>query len=140
MKKIETQFNGSFAKWEIRLPPEGLQRRERGKIVQAGWAIWYLFGSDEHGEYLDYYASHRMTDDCHERIYSDGRVESLPAIDAFVLSSSDPEEAARLKAESRARNREISELLAEKGFGLAGDEPGGVQINRSLRLEDPGEE
>lgn len=140
MKKIETQFNHTFASWEIRLPAEALQRRERGKIVQAGWAIWYLFGSDEHCEYLDYYASHRMTDDRHVRIYSDGRVESLPAIDAFVLTSSDPEEAARLKAESRARNREISELLAEKGFGLAGDEPGGVQINRSLRLEDPGEE
>jgi hypothetical protein len=27
-----------------------------------------------------------------------------------------------------------------KGFGLEGDEPGGVQMNRSLRLEDTGEE
>lgn len=140
MKKIESEFNRTFAKWEIRLPPAGLQRRERGKIVQAGWAIWYLFSSDEHGEYLDYYASHRMTDDRHVRIYSDGRVESLPAIDTFVLTSSDPEEAARLEAEEHARNREISELLAEKGFGLAGDEPGGVQINRSLRLKNTGQE
>ena len=140
MNKIETQFNRTFAKWEIGLPAEALHRRERGKIVQAGWAIWYLFGADEHGEYLDYYASHRMTDDRHVRIYSDGRVESLPAIETFVMTSSDPEEAARLEAKERARNQEISELLAEKGFGFEGDEPGGVQMNRSLRLEHTGEE
>ena len=140
MKKIESEFNRTFARWEIRLPPAGLERRERGKIVQAGWAIWYLFGSDEHGEYLDYYSSHRMTDDSHVRIYSDGRVEALPAIDPFVLTSSDPEEAARLEAEELARNQEISEMLAEKGFGLAGDEPGGVQMNRALRLKDTAEQ
>ena len=34
-----------------------------------------MFGED----YLDYYAEHRMTSPCHERIHSDGRWESLEA-------------------------------------------------------------
>jgi hypothetical protein len=70
MTNIESKFNDSFAHWEIRLPSDAVEHRKRGKIVQAGWAIWYLFGFDEKGEYLDYYASHRMTNDRHVRIYA----------------------------------------------------------------------
>jgi hypothetical protein len=33
-----------------------------------------------------------------------------------------------------ARNREIARMLDAKGFGVRGDEPGGVLINRFLRL------
>ena len=54
MKNIESKFNATFAHWGIRLPAGAVEQRERGKIVQTGWAIWYLFGSDEKGEYLDY--------------------------------------------------------------------------------------
>ena len=134
MDKIETLFNATFANWNICLPPEDIALRERGKIVQTGWAILYLFGTDESGEYLDYYASHRMTDDQHVRIYADGRREKLPAIQAFRLVSEDPEEDVRLEAEYYAKNQRIAEMLEAKGFGLQGDEPGGVRINRFLHL------
>ncbi len=43
-------------------------------------------------------------------------------------------EECRLHAEYEARNKRISEMLEAKGFGLSGDEPGGVQINCLLRL------
>lgn len=62
------------------MPPEHVRERKRGKIVEAGWAIWYLFGEDERGEYLDYYASHRMTNDRHLRIREDGAEEYLPTV------------------------------------------------------------
>jgi hypothetical protein len=134
MKKIESRFNELFAPWAICLPPGDIEQRKRGRIVQAGWAIWYLFGRDDQGEYLDHYSSHRMTTDCHERIREDGTHERLPAISTWRLSSEDPVEDARLEAEHFAENQEIEKLLQEKGFGITGDEPGGVQVNRFLRL------
>ena len=133
MRRIETRFRLAFARWGIALPPEHVRERRRGKIVASGWAIWYLFGEDERGEYLDYYASHRMTDDRHVRIRESGDSESLPAISAFRIVAPDPEENARLEAEYLERNRRVERVLEEKGFGIAGDEPGSVRMNRYLR-------
>ena len=120
MNEIETQFNAAFSHWNIRLPPEDLAQRRRGKIVQAGWTIWYLFGADEHGDYLDYYATHHMTNDRHVRLYANGRSEGLPTMQEFRRGSEDPEEDARLEAEYHAENRRIGHLLAAKGFGPHG--------------------
>lgn len=134
MNEIESQFNAAFANWGIRLPPDHLAARRRGKINQAGWAIWYLFGSDDDGEYLDYYSSHRMTNDSHIRIHADGREESLPSHFGMRLCSSDPVEDARLKEEYRAECIRVDQLLREKGFGIEGDEPPSVQIIRAQIL------
>jgi hypothetical protein len=76
-------FNRDFSRWAIRLPPEDVAHRHRGRINQEGWAIWYLFGTEDRGEYLDYYAAHRMTDDRHIRIYASGEREDLPTIQSF---------------------------------------------------------
>ena len=89
MRNIERRFRLGFASWGITLPPEHVREKRRGKIVESGWAIWYLFGSDERGEYLDYYASHRMTDDRHVRTREDGTEECLPAISSFRVVSED---------------------------------------------------
>jgi hypothetical protein len=138
MDNIAALFNADFARWRIRLPPEDIAQRRRDKIVQAGWAIWYLFGSDADGEYLDYYAAHRMTNDRHARIHSSGKHEWLPAVEEFCLVSEDPIEDARLQAEYYAENQRIMEMLEAKGFGLEGDEPGGVQIRRWEQSQEPG--
>ncbi len=132
MKSIEGCFNGTFSAWGICLPFENATNRRRGKIVKAGWSIWYLFGSDQKGEYLDYYASHRMTNDRHVRIYANGEEEGLPTIAEYRLGSQDSEEDKRLEAEYYAENQRIGKMLEEKGFGIEGDEPGAVQINRAL--------
>ena len=135
--RIKRDFAAGFASWEISLPEEAVIHRRRGKICQGGWAIWYLFGSDEQGEYLDYYSAHRMTNDGHVRLYENGHKVSLPAISSFHMSSEDPEEAARLAAEAKAEAREIAAMLEAKGFGMEGDEPGAVQIIRYQVLKDP---
>lgn len=83
MKNIEKRFNDVFSSWDIRLPEKDVTNRRRGKIFEAGWTIWYLFGSDERGEYLDYYASHRVTTDQHTRIYANGNEEDLPVIESM---------------------------------------------------------
>jgi hypothetical protein len=140
MTGIEERFRDHFSPWGITIPSEHVRERRRGKLVEGGWAIWYLYGEDERGEYLDYYASHRMTDDRHVRIYESGEVERLPTINTFRLVSQDPEEDARLEAEYLDKNRRVARMLEEKGFGAEGDEPGGVLINRYLRLGGEAEE
>lgn len=134
MGKIEWRFGRTFAPWGIALPPEDVEARRPGKIVASGWAVWYLFGEDERDGYLDYYASHRMSDDRHVRIRESGRTESLPTVRAFRILSQDPGEDARLEAEHLGHNRRAGRLLREKGFGAAGDEPLSVRVNRHLRL------
>lgn len=135
MTNIEAVFNEAFAAWDIRLPEAAIAGKLRGKIVKAGWAIWYLFGSNEHGEYLDYYAAHRMTNDSHVRIFANGRCESLETLACMRVCSEDPEQEEQSKTEFAASNRRIAAMLEDKGFGLDGNEPGGVQINRYLLLK-----
>jgi len=131
---IKAQFDADFTAWKIRLPARDLKARRPGRILKAGWAISYVFGRDEQGEYLDYYASHRMTEDGHVRLRDGARGESLPTIGGLRIVSPDPVEDARLEAEQVARNREVARMLDAKGLGMQGDEPGGVLMNRFLRL------
>jgi hypothetical protein len=114
--EIEHLFNEAFAHWGIVLPEGSIAQRLRGEIRERGWWIEFLFGQDGRGEYLDYYASHRMTDDRHLRIYSDGGIERLPSYACWRRGSADPEEDARLEAEYREANRTVGELLRAKGF------------------------
>jgi hypothetical protein len=74
--------------------------------------IQYCFGKDERGEYLDYYAAHRMTDDEHVRIYTDGQVEDLPALSSIRLVSKDPVEDKKLEDEYYHENQQVTRMLA----------------------------
>jgi hypothetical protein len=133
MDDVISQFNSRFAHWKIRLPEDAVSHGQAGQIAKEGWAIWYRCDSDEAGEFLDYYASHRMTDDAHVRLRAGREPERLSAIRGFRVVSPDPEENARLEAEYDAHNASVNELLERKGFGLTGLEPGSVAINRFLR-------
>jgi hypothetical protein len=82
MKSIADGFARRFAYWKITLPQADIDGKRSGHISQAGWLIQYCFGNDETGEYMDYYAAHRMTDDSHVRIYDDGKEKSLPALNS----------------------------------------------------------
>ena len=128
-------FSRDFSHWAIQLPPQDVAQRQRGRINHEGWAIWYLFGADEHGEYLDYYAAHRMTDDRHVRIYASGEREELPTIQSFRPCSDDPVDDQRLADELFVKNQRVAALLESKGFGLDGSEPASVALNRIVRVE-----
>jgi hypothetical protein len=49
LAKLKLIFAQWYAFWDICLPEEDVVGRRRGKIVKRGWAIWYLFGSDDKG-------------------------------------------------------------------------------------------
>jgi hypothetical protein len=119
MEELERWFARGFEPWGIQLPPGVVERRKRGRIVQAGWTIWYLFGRDARGEYFDSYSSHRMTSDSYLRWRPGGEVEALPVMQDLRLCAEDPEEDARHAAEYLEHNREVARMLEEKGFGLA---------------------
>lgn len=116
MKLIAETFAQHFAHWNITIPQENLKNRQSGYIQEASWLIQYCFGEDEKGEYLDYYAAHRMTDDSHRRIYEDGTEESLDALSSIRRVSKDPEEDKRLEEEYYQHNQEVTRMLADKGF------------------------
>ena len=120
MDWIESAFNRDFNHWDICLPSEAVASRQAGRIVESGWTIWFTFGTEEGVEYLDYYSSHRMTNDGHVRLYADGRRQGLAAVVDMRVVPEDPEEAAQAQADFYARNREIRRMLDEKGFTLEG--------------------
>ena len=93
MKKIKKYFDGYFRSWGIVLPQPDLDSHDPTVISTTrkdGWTIEYKFGAQDGKWYMDFYASHRMTNDRHERVWEDGRVESLPAPLGFVLLPSMP--------------------------------------------------
>ena len=114
MTNIEMTFAKTFETWDIKLPPDAVEQKRPGSIRKAGWNIRYVFGENS----LDYYATHRMTNDRHVRIHSDGRSEYLEAPqDFFVLPKDGDEEAiAKAKEEYYARNRAVYRKLKEKGL------------------------
>lgn len=137
MDKIAEQFNFRFHRWEIELPSDDIVQRNRGKIQKGGWVVWYLFGSDEKGEFLDYFGSHRNCED-HCRIYESGEKLGLPTPWDVYRVTGDPVADAKEKAAFLAHNQEVAQLLASKGFGMEGDEPLGAQLNSLLRTTDGG--
>jgi hypothetical protein len=116
MEQIANAFRRDFANWSLELPAAALQTRQAGFIQAQGWLIQYAFGKNRLGEYLDYYAVHRMTDDSHVRLYANGRRQHLAALVSMFWTSEDPEEAKRHEASLCRRNRRIARALVRKGF------------------------
>ena len=125
MDQRESFFNEYFANWSIELSDDVVLDLEEGKIIQivaAGWTIKVLFDEDNQGKYMDFYAGHRMTNDRHVRVRSDGSTKGLPTLSEMRLCSRDPEEDERLEQEFQASNRKVMNSLEEKGFGIRGQE------------------
>jgi hypothetical protein len=116
--QIQSKFKAHFSsKWGIALPASALLNKEHGIIRRCGWIIEYLFDKNSKGYYLDFYSSHRMTDDCHYRIYENGQTERLEIPLTTYPLSDDPIEAQKSKKEYADYNQHVYKLLKEKGFG-----------------------
>jgi len=118
LEMIASLFAKRFAYWDITLPAENLRSLFPGHMAKGGWLIQFCFGNDAGGAYLDYYATHRMTDDSHVRLHENGTYTELDSLQGFFVTSEDPVEAARLEEKFRKANRKIMDDLVEKGFTL----------------------
>lgn len=118
MDNLAQIFEAYFGQWDIRLPAEAVATRQPGRLAAGGWTIHYLFGRDERGEYLDFYATHRMTNDRHVRIRASGETEMLPAIVDEIVYPPDAtdEQRRQIEQEYRRHNIEVSDALRRKGF------------------------
>ncbi len=115
---IEKNFNEYFSNWDITLPCESTIECKSGVIQSRGWNIRYLFGSNNKGNYLDFYASHRMTDDRHIRLYASGKIENLPSMWDMITYPTNANEQEKLEAERKfhENNNRVMKILKEKGF------------------------
>ena len=125
----------TFSHWGIVLPKEAVERGEPWTIQRAGWTIRGIFGVDEDGTYLEYYATHRMTSDSRYRIYASGRIAEQDAIwEMFGWDPKVPGDEARARKKYRDHNARVAEELKQLGLYPVGD------INAYLRTEGPPED
>ncbi len=138
-EKLRERFNRSFAHWDIELPIDALKPGVVWLIVQRGWTIWTKFEtSTENGRpHIDYYATHRMTNDRHIRLYADGDTESLPTIVSGMTYPADATESVvkALEEEQASRNQAVEKLLEAKGFVMTADAHPSARINRYLAMQ-----
>jgi len=111
-KELKKEFEEYFSYWEIELPDKNLNERLNGYLKKSGWLIQYCFGIENGMEYLDFYASHRMTNDRHVRIYENGETEDLPSFWNYYVIDSDGQG----KKEYEENNKKVAKMLMQKGF------------------------
>ncbi len=116
MEKAVKDFNKTFRPWDIKLPDTNITKRQRGIIQKNGWIIKFLFSKDSKGEYLDYYAVHKMTNDSHIRIYDDGSMKILEVPPIWGVCLEYPKEDQKSKEEYEQECKRIINSLIKKGF------------------------
>ena len=118
MNKIDKIFAEYFRNWDRRLPQEATQSHQPGEIKTHGWFIQYQFGTNDNGDFLDFYASNRMTNDRHVRIFESGETESLPAYSDFRIypANATKKDKEEVRRRDEQYNAEVSEMLKSKGF------------------------
>jgi hypothetical protein len=128
-ERIAEAFNGNFANFDIRIGAGDVVVGNRREIRERGWWIAFRVLPDDAGlPSLEFYATHRMTNDRHSRIWADGYLEELDAIrefygyDAKVPGSEDA-----AKKEYLTHNQMVAEQLRAAGLYPDGD------INAYLR-------
>jgi hypothetical protein len=128
-ERIAEAFNRCFAHVDIRIAADDVVLGLRREIRERGWRIAFRVLPDDAGTpSLEFYATHRMTNDRHARIWSDGHLDELDAI--WELYGFDPKvPGSKEAAEERflKHNREVAAQLRASGLYPEGD------INAYLR-------
>lgn len=138
--RIADAFNSYFRNSSIQVSPSDIRPGARDSIAQRGWGIRYVVGSDDNGDlYLEFYATHRMTNDRHVLISSSGDMEHLDALNSMVFFDpnvgGDRERASR---ENIQRNQRVAEDLEAKGLFPSGNinaflSTGGMEASDALK-------
>ena len=109
MSKLRQAFNARFRKWNITLSETDVTERKEGSIQQNGWTINYHFGAESEREYIEFFTSHRMTNDRLYRIYEDGSAELVDACLEFYKPD-DPNGKRELQEHNRKFYNRVREL------------------------------
>ena len=118
MNNIHEVFADYFQHWGSSLLTDALQACQPGEIRSHGWRIQYQFGTNNSGGFLDFYASHQMTNDSHLRIYESGETEDLPAYWDMIVypANATTKQKKQAEREYQQHHAEVSKELKRKGF------------------------
>ena len=136
---VEEKFSAIFEHWELELPEADVAARSGGFLRQknGSGSVRYVFGRDRKGEYLEFYAFHRIWGDRHARIYASGEVESLDVLFTMhLVDPDDPEVTARNQREMQERNARLLHQLEEAGLLTGGPVPVSFTVNAYLGTHD----
>ncbi|MEX2458252.1 MAG: hypothetical protein WD770_04640 [Actinomycetota bacterium] len=87
----------------------------------------------ERGEYVEFYAFHRIWGDHHARIYADGEEVSLETLETtFISPPDDPEATERSRRQMEERNQRLLAELEDAGLLGGGPVPNSFTINAFL--------
>jgi hypothetical protein len=128
-ERIAETFNGYFANFDIRIEAGDVVVGSRQEIRKRRWWIAFRVLPDDAGfPSLEFYATHRMTNDRHSRIWADGHLEELDAIrEMYGYDPKVPGSEGAAEKEYLRHNRMVAEQLREAGLYPDGD------INAYLR-------
>ena len=113
-REVRRAFQLYFQAWELALPSS--LAAKGGVITGRGWQIHWRTSSLRGRSYLDFYASHRMTNERHHRIWQDGRLGDLPAALEFLCfpDGCTPAQEKVIRDRYAHRNGRIGHLIKAK--------------------------
>lgn len=122
-ERIAAAFNGYFADFDILIDGGDVAVGSRRDLRKRGWWIAYRVLPDDAGfPSLEFYATHRMTDDRHVRIWADGCLETLDAIrGGFGYNPNVPRSKEAAEEQYLRYNRRVAEQLRAAGLYPGGD-------------------
>ncbi len=128
-ERVAEAFNAYFANFDIRIGPEDVAVGIRRTIGERGWRITYGVDPDDAGlASLEFYATHRMTNDRHVRIWADGHVDHMDAInELFAYDPKAPGSKEAAEEEYLRHNQAVARQVRDRGLYPDGD------INAFLR-------
>jgi hypothetical protein len=134
MGSIAEKFSEIFEAWGIEFSPDDIAARRPGflKQMNGSGSVRYSFGSDERGEYLEFYAFHRIWGDHHARVYESGSVEPLDTLATMYIVDDDPEVTAQNERKMEEGNRKLLAELEVAGLLSDGPVPNSFTINAHL--------
>jgi hypothetical protein len=127
-ERIVDAFNAYSSKFDIRIEAGDVAVSTRRELRKRGLRITLRVVPDDAGSpSLDFYATNRMTDDRHVRIWADGQVERLEVIrEGYAYNPKVQGSKEASESEHLEHNRRIAEELRAAGLFPEGD------INPSL--------
>ena len=135
LESLRAKFGEVFEQWGVTLPEDDVAERRGGSLRQQGGSgsVRYVFGRDEAGEYVEFYAFHRIWGDHHARIRESGELEGLEILQTgYPIDPDDPEVAARNQRAMAERNRNLLEELESAGLLSGGPVPMSFTVNSYL--------
>ena len=117
-RRIVEAFNAYFGRFGIRIEPEDVIVGSRRTIGKDGWAITYRIDGDAAGiACLEFYATHRMTNDRHVAISADGQLEHRDSIrEMLIFDPKTPGSQEAAAEEFHTHNQAIAKQLQDRGL------------------------